>query len=488
MHIRAIYLFSSHTKLFSRPAKEICGIYFLVECCETMDFLGVLWLCLSGFLALAVGVGANVIELDDRFLQAKDQGHWLVEFYAPWCGHCQKLAPVWGDVGSKMSRSNPHIKVAKLDGTRYSSVMDKFEVRGFPTIKYISGEKVYTHRGGRTTQDIMDFALKAHGPAVRKMTKATEFNKALKDRKVFFLLVTDQENQESELAKLFSTVAENKILESYYFQGPNKVLPADQRLEDKDLPALMVFKDKKRYKYEVPEDGITEESITKWVMDERFQSFPLIENNNINLLAQLDKFLMLALVNPSVDNHKKHPHYLMKDTVRRFSLEQRDTYHEKFQFGFMETPDIANDITLSRLELPSILVVDPKSYLYYLYENPIEVTEESLAEFLDGVVLGTVEAHGGNSWYRKIYRVIYEVVQSLVSLWMANPILTTGLLVVPSFLVIFICYSIWSADPYDEDNLPPDSEDEDEEEKDGPEIDEEKITELDDGSGHIKSE
>ncbi|XP_022082280.1 protein disulfide-isomerase TMX3-like isoform X2 [Acanthaster planci] len=467
---------------------SVAFISSLNACCEAMDFLGVVLLCLSGFLVLAVGVGGDVIELDDRFLQAKDQGHWLVEFYAPWCGHCQKLTPIWADVGSKMRQKHPHIQVGKLDGTRYSNIMDQFEVRGFPTIKYISGEKVYTHRGGRTTKDIMDFAIRAHGPAVRSMNKAIEYKQALKERKVFYLLVTGEQDEETELGKLYSKVAEGKILESFYFKGPNEVLPKDMRLEAKDLPTLMVFKDKRHYRYE--EDGVTEESLTKWIVDEKFQAFPLIENNNINYLALLDKFLVLALVNPSIDNFKTHPHYLMKDTIRRVALEQRDRFHKKFQFGFMETPDIANDITLSRLETPGILVVDPKTYLYYVYEDDaVEVTEESLARFLEDVAIGAIEAHGGNGWFRKIYRVIYEVVNSLVALWTANPILTTGLLVVPSFLIIFICYSIWSADPYDEDNLPPDSEDEAEDGDSQQDADEEKkVTELDDASRHIKSE
>ena len=50
--------------------------------------------------------------------------------------------------------------------------------------------------------------------------------------------------------KLYSTVAEAKILESFYYQGSNKVLPADKKVDEKDLPALVVFKDKKHYKYE----------------------------------------------------------------------------------------------------------------------------------------------------------------------------------------------------------------------------------------------
>lgn len=44
-----------------------------------------------------VAVGKNFKEL------VTDSGRdALVEFYAPWCGHCQKLTPIWDELGEKV--------------------------------------------------------------------------------------------------------------------------------------------------------------------------------------------------------------------------------------------------------------------------------------------------------------------------------------------------------------------------------------------------
>jgi protein disulfide-isomerase A1 len=83
----------------------------------------------------------------------------LIEFYAPWCGHCKALAPKYDELGELYAGSEfkDKVVIAKVDATA-NDVPD--EIKGFPTIKlYPAGGKSdpITYSGSRTVEDLIKF-------------------------------------------------------------------------------------------------------------------------------------------------------------------------------------------------------------------------------------------------------------------------------------------------------------------------------------------
>ena len=86
----------------------------------------------------------------------KNEKDILIEFYAPWCGHCKKLAPTYDELGEKMAGEN--VDIVKMDATA-NDVPAGFDVRGFPTLFWLPSDtkKPVSYNGGRELDDFVKY-------------------------------------------------------------------------------------------------------------------------------------------------------------------------------------------------------------------------------------------------------------------------------------------------------------------------------------------
>lgn len=94
----------------------------------------------------------------------------LVEFYAPWCGHCKKLAPEYAGAAEVLAKNDPPLFLAKVDATEEKKTAEKFGVQGFPTLYFFKNGNKMEYTGGRTKDTIVSWVLKKSGPASVKVT------------------------------------------------------------------------------------------------------------------------------------------------------------------------------------------------------------------------------------------------------------------------------------------------------------------------------
>jgi len=103
-----------------------------------------------------------IILTDDNFDSTvfNDESMWLVAFYAPWCGHCQKLLPEWIAAATQLRGT---VKLAKVDATVHQKLASKYQIQGYPTIKIFApgkgDKKSEDYNGPRDTAGIVRYAL-----------------------------------------------------------------------------------------------------------------------------------------------------------------------------------------------------------------------------------------------------------------------------------------------------------------------------------------
>lgn len=113
------------------------------------------------FTAQSVFASTRVLT-EANFDQETKDGVWFVKFYAPWCGHCQKLAPVIDTLAVDPAITEADVHVAKVDCTTERSICERFGVQSYPTLKVISAGRFYDYAGSREVAALAKFSISGH--------------------------------------------------------------------------------------------------------------------------------------------------------------------------------------------------------------------------------------------------------------------------------------------------------------------------------------
>lgn len=131
---------------------------------------------------------SSVVQLTEENFSTEvlnSEDFWIVEFYAPWCGHCKKLAPEFEKAAASLKGV---AKLGAVDMTVHGKVGGPYEIQGYPTLKVFGADKKNPteYGGGRTAKSIISYVNKQIGREVGEVEEEQEEVKDLysKDSKV----------------------------------------------------------------------------------------------------------------------------------------------------------------------------------------------------------------------------------------------------------------------------------------------------------------
>lgn len=145
---------------------------------------------------LKVGSESEAINLSKLI----NDGNWMVLYYAEWCGHCKDMKPEWQKVienfSNKKTNSNK-VNVAEIESEHIKSLLNKPEIKGFPTIKmYNNGKEIGNFEKERVAPEILKFANNN-----AKIANATN--------KISELKIENKPN--NEIANILSSITSSKM-------------------------------------------------------------------------------------------------------------------------------------------------------------------------------------------------------------------------------------------------------------------------------------
>ncbi|XP_040841037.1 protein disulfide-isomerase TMX3 isoform X2 [Ochotona curzoniae] len=346
-----------------------------------------------------------VEDLDESFKENRKDDIWLVDFYAPWCGHCKKLEPIWNEVGQEMRSIGSPVKVGKMDATSYSSIASEFGVRGYPTIK---------------------LAL------IRPLPSQQMFEHVRKRHRVFFVYI----GGESPLKEKFADAAAELIVYTYFFSAAEDVVPEYVTL--KEMPAVLVFKDETYFIYDEYEDG----DLSAWINRERFQNYLTVDGFLLYELGDTGKLVAIAVID---EKNTSVEHTRLKSIIQEVARDYRDRFHRDFQFGHMDGNDYINTLLMDELAIPTVVVLNTSNQQYFLLDRQIKDTED-MVQFISSILDGTVEAQGGDSIWQRLKRIVFDAKSTIVSIFKSSPLMGCFLFGLPLGVISIMCYGIYSAD------------------------------------------
>lgn len=267
-----------------------------------------LYLSLAALFAVFALFARSEIEVEDGVLVLGDDNfedalaahkNLLVEFYAPWCGHCKALAPEWAKAAKTLS--DAPVKLAKVDATEEKGLATEFAIRGFPTIKFFKNGKASEYTGGRTESEIVKWVNKKTGPPAA--TVNTEDELLALQEKNDVVVVGAFSSLDADVAKEFEKFADEYEMDVAYAITSDKAVKA-KLAADKDMVVVLKNFDNKRDEMAVKK-GFVVKDVADFVLG---ASIPLVQTfsaeSSKKIFGSGIQKHVLFFTDPEADYHK----------------------------------------------------------------------------------------------------------------------------------------------------------------------------------------
>jgi len=327
----------------------------------------------TALVTLLLGRAGIVEELSESnfntFIESNERV--LIEFYAPWCGHCKALEPEYEKAAEALRATEAITKLAKIDATAEKDLALKYEVSGFPTLKYFQGdpEDAVDYSGGRTEETIVSWVVKRELPIVTMLETSDQLTN-LKEKGELILvgfaapdtdeMISMQEFGESERDHCVTGIGTEELAKAL----------------DLTFPSYILY----RSFDETPVQGNDFISLHEFFQNNRFPVLDEMKPGNYQLY--MDRGIAVAWLSIKEDDEK----------TRKIFEKHSANYIGIFSAVWVDVDKYKEHVqgNLGILSTPGLMIVNNQKNVKFSYSGSFS-EDADLEAFFEGFKSGTLD-------------------------------------------------------------------------------------------------
>ncbi|XP_051877247.1 protein disulfide-isomerase-like [Pristis pectinata] len=222
----------------------------------------------------------------------KENKYLLVEFYAPWCGHCQSLAPEYATAAGQLKNESSEFKLAKVNAIEEKELASEFDVHSYPTLKLFKESNRKTpvdYTGKRNAKGIVSWLKRRAGPSYAFLDSPAEVEAFIDSAEIAIVgFFKDLENDD---VKTFSETA-NDFVEIPFAITNNAEILEKYGISKSTITMFKKFDDRRK-DFEIDnQTGLVKDELSKF-----------IHINEMHLVTEFTKESNAKIFDAKIDNH-----------------------------------------------------------------------------------------------------------------------------------------------------------------------------------------
>ncbi|XP_046898161.1 protein disulfide-isomerase A2 [Hypomesus transpacificus] len=310
----------------------------------------------------------------------------LVEFYAPWCGHCRQLEPVYSEAAGLL-KADSGVRFAKVDATEEEELGAEFHISSFPMLKlftYGDRHNPITYTGKRTVAGLLQWLRRRSGPGAAVLESVQAADDIITAHNI--TVVGFFTSLESVEAKLFSEVV-MEIVDMEFAVTTSPEVFHKYRVEGRGLVLFKKFDEGRADLMLSKEDILDKEQLTSFIHNNSLQLVTeFSEQNADQIFGSKVHTHCLLFVNSSVQSH-----IALLEDYRRVAK----VYRGQVLFILIDVSaglsHVLKYFGLTEGDAPTVRIINTDTVKKYALGGAI--TTQSLTEFCQGVLDGTIKPH-----------------------------------------------------------------------------------------------